>query len=388
LEKSIVSIVKTKKNPTRDDIRLAIRRAVDILGGMDKFVETGSKVLVKPNMCWPWKEVRVTTDARITAQVVELCFESGAKTVYVGEGAGFGIDTDRIFDFTGTRKLVEKAGAKVVDFKDDGYSWVENLNGVKMKRFRVARLVKECDALINVPIMKFDYPATFSCALKNWGGILDDDYKRKVLHREGIYWTLPDLVDAVRQDLIIVDGIMPPEAAGGIAREMDLILAGDDPVAVDAVASKTMGCEPMEINITRIAAERGIGNANLNKIEIKGEALEKVMVRYDKPVQYVADLREDPRFEDVQIVDGLACSGCVQALLFAWNQRMKPDVLERLKDLTILIGPLAYVPTNSKKILIVGKCLQSMKNQGEYVDGCIPFSADILKGIKRLYGFG
>jgi len=386
LKESVVSIVKTPRNPKDEEVRSAVRKAIDLLGGIEKFVKPGSKALVKPNMCWPWLELRVTTDARVTAAVAELCFEAGAKEVYVGEGAGVGTDTDKVFDSTGTRQLAEKAGAKVVDFKDNEFVLIENPQGMKMNKFKVAKLVKECDTLINVPMMKIDYPTTFTCALKNWAGILDDDDKLNILHRMGTYWTLSDLLSVVRQDLIVVDGITPPEVPNGIFREMDLILAGNDPVAIDAVASKTMGLEPIEINVTRIAMERGLGNANLDKIKIRGEPVEKVTVKYDKPPLYINDLKKDPRFKDINFIDGLACSGCVQAILFTWNRRMTPEILKHIKDLTILVGPLADVPPRAKNVLVLGKCLKEVKDQGEFVDGCIPYSVDIFRGIKRLYG--
>lgn len=386
MKESVVSIVKTPKNPKDEEVRSAVRKVIDFLGGMKKFVMPGSKALVKPNMCWPWRELRITTDARITAAVVELCFEAGAKEVYVGEGAGVGTDTDKVFDITGTRELAEKAGAKVVDFKDNEFVLIENPQGMKMKKFKVAKLVKECDTLINVPMMKIDIPTTFSCALKNWAGILHDDDKLNALHRMGIYWTLSDLLSVVRQDLIVVDGITPPEVPSGIFREMDLILAGNDPVAIEAVASKTMGLEPMEISTTRIAVERGLGNANLEKIKIIGEPIEKAIVKYNKPPLHIIDLKKDPRFKDINFIDGLVCSGCVQAILFTWNKRMKPGVLKRIRDLTILVGPLADAPPGVKNVLVLGTCLKGSKDQGEFVDGCIPYSRDILKGIKRLYG--
>jgi len=387
LKASTVSIVKTCKNPKDDDIRSAVTKAVDLIGGIEKFVDPRSKVLVKPNMCWAWQELKVTTDPRVTAAVVELCIKAGAKEVFVGEGAGVGMDTDKVFDLTGTRELAEKAGAKVVDFKDIESVSIVNPQGVKMKLFKVSKLVKECDTLINVPLMKIDCPTTFSCALKNWAGILNDDDKLNVLHRMGMYWTLSDLLGAARQDMIVVDGITPPEVfPGGMLREMDLILAGNDPVAIDAVASKTMGVEPMEIHTTRIASERGLGNASLSSIEIKGEPVEKVMVRYDKPPRYVGELKEDHRFKDINFVDGLACSGCVQAILFTWSKKVKPEIMKRIKDLTVLIGPLADVPTGATKVLLLGKCLKHLKGQGVLVDGCVPCADDLMKGIKQLYG--
>jgi len=73
-------------------------------------------------------------------------------------------------------------------------------------------------------------------------------------------FTLSDLLSVVKQDLIVVDSITPPEVPNGIFREMDLILAGNVPVAIDAIVSKSMELEPMETHTARIVVEWGLGN--------------------------------------------------------------------------------------------------------------------------------
>jgi len=393
LKKSIVSIVKSPKNPKDEDIRLAVRKAVDLIGGMKKFVKPGSKVLVKPNMCsiaLP-DEPRPTTEPHVTAAVIELAFEAGAEDVYVAEGAGIGCDTDKVYDTTGTRKLAEAAGGRVIDVKDGEFVEVENPKGMKMKRFEVAEIAWKCDVRINVPMLKIELPTTISVALKNWASVLSDKSKLELLHHRGAFWTYSDLLGVVKQDLVVVDGIIPYVRYPGETKEIDVIMAGNDPVAIDAVSAKILGFDPMEIHQTRIAAERGLGNANLDQIEIRGNPLDSVTTRLYIPPAYVSELVLDSRFKDIGFVDGLPCSGCVQAVLFTWEMNFekpwgKPELLKYIKDLTIVLGPQAEVPQDAKNVLIVGSCAKHLKDRGEFAYGCVPYSADIFKAIKRIYG--
>ena len=168
--------------------------------------------MLKPNLCWGGTKLRVTTHPALTAAVVELCYENGASQVIVGESSGTGVDTDKVFDSTGTRSLSVKAGARIVDFKDHPYLILGNPDGRHLTSFTVAKLVVDSDVRINLPVMKIDCPTTFSCSIKNWAGILHDKDKVKVLHRHGMPWNLAELHQLVKPDLVIVDGIAPPEA--------------------------------------------------------------------------------------------------------------------------------------------------------------------------------
>ena len=83
-----------------------------------------------------------------------------------------------------------------------------------------------------------------------------------------------DLYRVRKADLTIIDGIIGMEGQGphaGTPVEMNLIVSGVDTVAVDAVASYTMGFDPVEIPAVRIAANEGLGVADLDAIEVVGE---------------------------------------------------------------------------------------------------------------------
>jgi len=90
---------------------------------------------------------------------------------------------------------------------------------------------------------------------------------------------MADILFTIHPALAIMDGIIGMEGNGpaaGSPRKVGLVLASRDFVALDAVASSIIGYNPLDVDIIRIAAEKGLGVAELGKIDVKGTDLEKV----------------------------------------------------------------------------------------------------------------
>ncbi len=154
----------------------------------------------------------------------------------------------------------------MVDLKGCKGVKVDCPDGVVVKDLLIYELATEVDVIIDVPKMKTHDNAEMTCSIKNMKGILHDDYKKK-LHQEGLFEGCIDLISIIPAQLTIVDGIIGMEGMGpafGEAVEMNLILASQDMVAVDAVVGKVMGFEPEEVLITVYGAKRGLGVADLD----------------------------------------------------------------------------------------------------------------------------
>lgn len=379
----VVSIAKAESQ-TQTLIKDAIRRALSHLDRVERYFKPGDFVLLKPNMCWGGTGLRETTHPVVTASVAEICLECGASRVVVGESSGTGVDTDGVYNSTGTRELAVKAGAEVVDFKDDDYITVDNSDGRYLKSFKVARLVVEADVRINLPMMKIDCPTTFSCSIKNWAGVLHDDDKVEVLHRRGMPWNLAELHRKIGPDLVIVDGLEPPEVfPGKISRNMGLILAGDDPVAVDTVGSRLIGVDPSTIMNTSVASEYGLGVNNLDQITVRGRSVNEEVIRYNLPPRTVEELKQHPGFDGIKVVDHGRCSGCLQSLLFTWEKSLKEKTLHKIQGLCIHIGGNEAESMDEEKVMYLGNCVEDPKGR-LHVPGCMPYSSDILKGLKKI----
>ena len=131
----------------------------------------------------------------------------------------------------------------------------------------------------------------YTGAIKNMLGVVPGENKSKYHKVASATGSMADmLVDIfgyVKPQLAIMDAIVGMEGNGplhGHPRKIGAIIASIDSVAVDAVGSAVINYSPLEISTTKIAAERGLGEGNIHKIDVVGVEINKVKVRgFKKP---------------------------------------------------------------------------------------------------------
>ncbi len=145
------------------------------------------------------------------------------------------------------------------------------------------------DKVISVAKAKSHMQAIYSGAIKNFFGVIPQ-HDRKFAHAlpgvEDFSQTLVDILAAVKPYFAVMDGIVGMEGRGpadGTPRNLGLILASKDLVALDAVTSYSMGYEELDIPHIRQAAARGLGENDREKIEILGVPVEKYKDRFKPP---------------------------------------------------------------------------------------------------------
>ena len=257
-----------------------VHRALDLLGGIGRFVQKGQRVLLKPNMLSAKAPERgITTHPAILEAMIREVRSVGAD-VWIGDspsGAIKGIQ--RCWDNTGYQALADRTGVKLVNFEARGT--VEKR--VRGETYHVARALFEVDVVINLPKFKTHGYTLYTGAIKNMYGALPGLQKAKFhkwySHPKNFSRLLVDIFSLIRCPLHLMDGILGMEGNGpatGKLRNVGLILAADDGVALDAVAAHIMGFDQNEIDAIRLAGERGIGENRLHEIQIAGEMLEAV----------------------------------------------------------------------------------------------------------------
>ncbi len=242
----------------------AVRRAVEELGGIGRFVKSGETVLVKPNVGWDRLPIHgANTDPEVVAAVVRLCKEAGAAKVVVTDVSCN--EARRSFERSGIWKAAEDAGAEVL-LPTDGLFEAVDLGG-GLGRWKVLKPVFEADRIINVPVVKHHGSARLTAGMKNWYGVLVDD-GRGQLHRrmdEGI----AELAAAFRPALTILDARLVmlrhgPQGGGlGDVEQRDLLAATDDPVAGDAWAATLLGRTVADIPYLGLAQAAGLGSPDV-----------------------------------------------------------------------------------------------------------------------------
>jgi uncharacterized protein (DUF362 family) len=377
--KSTVAIVKIMNG----DIKSGFKRIIELLDGINSLVLPYQEVLIKPN--WATDKDYTTgtvTHPELIKECVKQVLKCGAAKVYVGDSSFVGKNTEDVILQSGLREI-ESARVKIIDFKKSTYVPVAVPNAHRYRRLNVPREVMECHTIINIPVMKTHDCMPVTLGLKNMKGILQDKDKRK-FHSWGLEEGVIDVNRVALADLTIIDGIIGMEGDGplnGTPVNANLLIASFDPLAAEVVAIKAMGFEPEEMEYIQMAYEAGFGQKDFSKINIVGEELEKVKLKF-KSCYY-----NGKNFEDNKIVikDQCACSSC----RFILNTYVR-DEIESLKEkdvkITFYAGELkkSLCQTEGETVGI-GNCLYTEKEGfSSYIPGCPPQIRAVKAAVEKL----
>ncbi len=274
--KTKVSVVKCA-NYEPALVQAAVKRAVELAGGITAFVKPGSKVLLKPNLFQPKEpQLSITTHPEVVRAVARILKEIGCK-IFLGDGpVVFGRMEEDIMDelyaVTGISAVAKEEGVTLVRF--DKRRW--------RGKFPMTTWVDDCDYLINLPKLKTHELMLMTGAVKNLFGTIPGIYKvelhRKYPRPRELAEIMVEVYLQARPALTIVDGITAMEGdgpgLGGKPRNSGLLFAGSDCVAIDTVMARVIGIEPLEVLTTKAAAKRSAGTSDINLIEIAGERLQ------------------------------------------------------------------------------------------------------------------
>jgi uncharacterized protein (DUF362 family)/NAD-dependent dihydropyrimidine dehydrogenase PreA subunit len=257
---------------TYETVRQAIDRAFELF----PLEMRKKKILVKPNVlrASEAKEGIVTHPAVLRA-VVEKVEAMKPASLVVGDNPGlFGYgDNEECFRKTG---LMEAAKGYYQNIGNDSLKM--EFNPDFMSAVSVSRVAMDADVIISLPKFKTHGLTVISGAIKNSYGLLPGAQKAK-LHKaagnpERFHELLVDVFKLRVPDLFIVDAIIGMEGNGPASpdlREIGLILASDNAVALDAIIATMMGCEPSRLRFLQKAKLMGLGDYDLGKIDVVGE---------------------------------------------------------------------------------------------------------------------
>jgi uncharacterized protein (DUF362 family) len=179
---------------------------------------------------------------------------------------------------------LEKEGVKVelLDFTDEPHVWVKS-KGLANPEYAVPKAATEATCIISVPALKTHSMTGVTVSLKNvavglMAGRVYGFFKYGAPHQKIPEW-ITDMCSILKVHYTVVDGIWGMEGNGPLNGEplnMDLIIAGADPVAVDAVCTAIMGFNPKNIGHITLAAQHGLGVDDLNQIVVEGESIAAV----------------------------------------------------------------------------------------------------------------
>ncbi len=242
-------------------------------GGIGAFVQKGQKVLIKPNIGWDViPEMAANTNPLLVKRIIEHCLKAGAKEVYVFDHT---IDNwTNCYKNSGIERIAKSAGAKVVPANTENYyELIEIPGGIKLKTAKVHQLLLEADVFINVPILKDHNSTRMTCCLKNTMGLVWD---RRFWHSNDLNQCIADFALFEKKPVLnVIDcyNVMVKHGPQGVSKE-DLVMMKSqilttDWVAGDSAAAKMLGVDVEKIEYIPLAHKMGIGNMNLESLNIK-----------------------------------------------------------------------------------------------------------------------
>jgi len=249
-----------------------------IRSDVDDVLSRRKPVLIKPNYInAKHPSTGITTDSGVIEGVVKFLKERKVEEIIIGEGSGWA-DTFQAFRVAGVDAVAERWGVKLVDLNKDEFIEVNPPNPLALKKVRVAKTALE-STIISVPKLKLHRIATVTLSLKNMMGALAS---KGSMHYGSLSKNIADLASVLRPSVSVVDGIIAGEGheTSGNPVEMNLVIAGTDPVAVDAVGATVMGIAPADVKHLVLAEKKGLGTCNLEEIAVLGEPIEKVRRRF------------------------------------------------------------------------------------------------------------
>jgi uncharacterized protein (DUF362 family) len=277
-------------------IKAAVAKAVEAaIGSPDAIIKEGQTVLIKPNLAFqaPPESFAVVDPRTVEAVVAYFKENSKAGKVVVGDNPSLGMHVGRAkpaFEVSGMEEAARLGGADDVIYFDECEVVEVDIPGAKIfKKAAVFKPFLDADVVINLPKMKVHIAGVVTLGLKNWNGIIPNVHpsdQQQGAHRIDLGQKMADLYKVRKADLTIVDGIIGMEGQGphaGDPIEMNLIIAGQDTCAVDAVTCSVMGFDPIEIPAVRCAGTEGLGETKIKNINIVGEKLSDVAVHFRRP---------------------------------------------------------------------------------------------------------
>ncbi|MCS7202385.1 MAG: DUF362 domain-containing protein [Dictyoglomus sp.] len=368
-----VGIIRTK-----EDIHKSVGEALDLIGGIERFVKRGDVVLIKPNAFISREEKGFVSDTRVVLSLAKLCKEQGAKEVYIGER------TPTVFKWYSQEKI---DFAKVLCFDDGPY----NLKIIPEARViktavPIPKIIEECDVFINVPGLRFHALSLLSNGMKNMMGIMPKETTH-IIHISGLEDAIVDLNKFRKSDLILstaIHTLVGNFPVGGYGIDSNTLIVGDNVVAVDSVCAKILKLEPTEIRHLTLANKIGLGPIDLQEIEILGESIESLEWRekIEKPV-----VDYTPYRERINIIDpSSSCLCCKRALACGISDIFEENKDLDLKYITIAVGPIEDLDKYkiTEKVILFGNCTYPYRDKGLYVQGCPPRANMAKQAVKEL----
>ncbi len=347
----------------------------------------GKRVLLKPNagrVATPGSGV--TTHPEVVAAVIDVFREAGAE-VAIGESPIVGVDVREAFETGGIASVARQRDCPLIDMDRRRFVEVAVPEGRAIRRLKVCPEALEFDFLVSIPVMKMHMHTGVTLAVKNFKGCLWRRSKVKLhmlppvegIDEKPIDVAIADMSSVLRPHLAVIDGTVGMEGLGpsaGRAKPMEVVVAGTDAFAADAVACRLMGTDAHAIPHLRMGGQRGYGVVDLAHITVTP----------DHWHEWISPLAPPPEnltieFPNITVHDNRSCSAC-QSTLLLFLKRYKDRLFDYFPSQEVIDIAIGSGHTDLPEgTLCLGNCTANCKGVGIFVPGCPPVGSQILTAV-------
>jgi uncharacterized protein (DUF362 family) len=224
----------------------------------------GKVVLLKPNLVEFSADAPINTHPRVVHAALEAFRALGASDVRIGEGSGHRRASLDMADAAGYLDEIPGFERLFTDLNFDEVSRVRLARpAIDLDSLYLPHTALRCDLLVSLPKMKTHHWVGATLAMKNLFGLVPGGvygWPKNILHWSGIPESIAALHTAFPRQFCLVDGIVGMEGNGpiqGTSKAVGVLVAGSDPVAVDATACRIMGLDPARVSYIAMTAARG-----------------------------------------------------------------------------------------------------------------------------------
>ena len=277
--KSSVSIVKCE-NYDEEKILAALRQSVDLIGGIQAFINQGSRVLLKPNILYGKSpEKAITTHPSILKGMIQIVREAGGIPC-IGDSPSVG-SLMRAAEKAGIKAVADEMKCPLVEFDKPLLS--PKGSGKTFKQLEIDQAVLEADVVINLPKWKTHVQMLLTLGVKNLFGCIPGPRKAQCHLMAGedakaFARILVDVYRIVQPCLTILDGVVGMEGNGpnsGRPIPIGLILASGDSLSLDQIICDLLGISRKSLLTNRVAFDQGLVR---EEIDVVGEKVEEVKI--------------------------------------------------------------------------------------------------------------
>ncbi|MDR2147877.1 MAG: DUF362 domain-containing protein [Tannerella sp.] len=253
-------------------------KALEALGGIGQFVKKGQKIVIKPNIGWDRApELAATTNPQLISALVKKCLQAGASKVTVFDHTCD--DWKKCYTASGIEAAVKAAGGVIAPANDERYftQTVSLPNGKVLKSTKIHDALMEADAWINVPVLKNHGGAKFTCAMKNYLGIVWD---RRFFHANDLQQCIADVCTWEKKPVLnIVDSYRlmfqngPQGKSSADVNTVKSLIASKDIIATDMAAlqlfNQVKKLDLVAVKHITMGESHKLGTTKIDNINVK-----------------------------------------------------------------------------------------------------------------------